>query len=100
MLTPQHLLRVIIELIFILLGGLIVWLGLTGKVFFVAQPVPWMIVSIALILWGLRALYTRGRWTDVATCAYGCDGDACRDCQSDAATLCIARCGTVQDRCG
>jgi hypothetical protein len=62
MLTSQNLLRMVIELIFVLLGGLIVWLGLAGKIFFVAQPVPWMIVSIALILWGLRALYTRGRW--------------------------------------
>jgi len=62
MLTPQNLLRIIIELIFVLLGGLIVWLGLAGKIFFVAQPVPWMILSIALILWGLRALYKPGRW--------------------------------------
>ena len=62
MLTPQTLLRILIELIFVLLGGLIVWLGLAGKVFFVAQPVPWLILSVALILWGLRALYKPGRW--------------------------------------
>jgi hypothetical protein len=62
MLTPQVLLRITIELIFVLLGGLIVWLGLAGKIFFVAQPVPWLILSIALILWGLRALYKPGRW--------------------------------------
>ncbi len=61
MLTPQSLLRIMIELIFVLLGGLIVWLGLAGKIFFVAKPVSWMIVSIALILWGLRALYKPGR---------------------------------------
>jgi len=30
MLTPQQLLRITIEIIFVLLGGLVVWLGLTG----------------------------------------------------------------------
>jgi len=62
MLTPQNLLRIIIEMIFVLLGGLVVWLGLTGKVFFVAKPVPWLVLSFALILWGLRALYRPGQW--------------------------------------
>ena len=62
MLTPQNLLRITIEMIFVLLGGLVVWLGLAGKVFFVAKPVPWLILSVALILWGLRALYRPGPW--------------------------------------
>jgi hypothetical protein len=69
MLTPQHLLRIVIEMIFVLLGGLVVWLGLTGQVFFVffdGRKLPWLILSIALILWGLRALYKPGsswaRW--------------------------------------
>jgi hypothetical protein len=62
MLTPQNLQRVVIELIFVLLGGLIVWLGLTGQIFFDRRRLPWLILSIALILWGLRALYGRGQW--------------------------------------
>jgi hypothetical protein len=69
MLTPQHLLRIVIEMIFVLLGGLVVWLGLTGQIFFVffdGRKLPWLILSIALILWGLRALYKPGsswaRW--------------------------------------
>jgi hypothetical protein len=61
MLTPQNLQRVVIELIFVLLGGLIVWLGLTGQIFFDRRRLPWLILSIALILWGLRALYGRGQ---------------------------------------
>lgn len=62
MLTPQNLQRVVIELIFVLLGGLIVWLGLTGQIFFDRRRLPWLILSIALILWGLRALYARRQW--------------------------------------
>jgi hypothetical protein len=62
MLTPQNLLRLVIEIIFVLLGGLVVWLGLTGQIFFDRRTVPWMILSIALILWGLRALYKPAKW--------------------------------------
>jgi hypothetical protein len=62
MLTPQKLLRVTIELIFILLGGLIVWLGLSGQIFFDRRKPGWLILSVALILWGLRAMYRPGQW--------------------------------------
>jgi hypothetical protein len=34
MIGPQQLLRIIIEMIFVLLGGLIVWLGVSGRIFF------------------------------------------------------------------
>lgn len=57
MLTPQHVLRIVIEMIFVCLGALVVWLGLTGQIFFDRRRVPWLILSIALIIWGLRALY-------------------------------------------
>jgi hypothetical protein len=62
MLTPQNLLRVVIEMIFVLLGGLVVWLGVTGQTFFDRRRLPWLILSVALILWGLRALYKPGQW--------------------------------------
>ena len=62
MLAPQKILRVAIELIFILLGGLIVWLGLTGQIFFDRRKPGWLILSVALILWGLRAMYRPGQW--------------------------------------
>jgi hypothetical protein len=62
MLTPQNLLRVVIEMIFVLLGGLVVWLGLTGQIFFDRRRMPWLILSVALIIWGLRALYKPDRW--------------------------------------
>jgi sulfite exporter TauE/SafE len=58
MLTPERLLRLVIEIIFILLGLLVVWLGLTGHIFFNRHKLSWLILSVALILWGLRGIYT------------------------------------------
>ena len=62
MLTPQTLTRIFIEIIFVLLGGLVVWLGVTGQIFFDRRRLPWLILSVALIAWGLRALYKPGQW--------------------------------------
>jgi len=62
MLTPQKILGVTIELIFVLLGGLIVWLGLSGQIFFDRRKPGWLILSVAIILWGLRAMYRPGQW--------------------------------------
>jgi hypothetical protein len=62
MLTPQNLLRIVVELLFVLLGSLIIWLGLTSQILFDRRRAPWMILSVALILWGLRALWGRGQW--------------------------------------
>ena len=64
MLTPQKILGVMVELIFVLLGGLIVWLGLSGQIFFDRRKPGWLILSVAIILWGLRAMYRPGqRWS-------------------------------------
>ena len=60
MLTPQRLLRIFIELLFVLLGGLVIWLGQSGQIFFDRHRPSWLILSAALILWGLRALYRPG----------------------------------------
>ena len=62
MLTPERLQRLMIELIFILLGVLVIWLGLSRRVYVDRYSVTWMILSVALILWGLRALYKPGQW--------------------------------------
>src|SRR5499433_3448138 len=68
MLTPDKTLRLLIEFIFMLLGGLIVWLGVTGHIFFDRRRPAWLILSIAVLLWGARALYRPGkfwsRWED------------------------------------
>jgi hypothetical protein len=65
MLTPERFLRFFIELIFVLLGVLVIWLGLGGRIYsrgLDRHSVAWLILSVALILWGLRALYKPGQW--------------------------------------
>jgi hypothetical protein len=66
MLTPQQMLRIIIEIIFVLLGALVTWLGLSGHIlvsFLNERQRPgWLVLSVAVILWGLRALYKPVRW--------------------------------------
>jgi cation transport ATPase len=70
MLRPEQLIRVVIELIFVLLGVLVIWLGMTNQIFVDPRTPAWMILSIALILWGAYAFArpARGwqsgeRWT-------------------------------------
>jgi hypothetical protein len=63
MLTPQRALRLTIEVIFVLLGVLVVWLALAGRISDEQRhKVSWLILSGALILWGLRALYGPNKW--------------------------------------
>src|SRR5205814_10567012 len=65
MLTPERLQRLIIEFIFVLLGALLVWLGLAGPARGRTgdrHSMAWLILSLALILRGLRALYKPGQW--------------------------------------
>lgn len=65
MLTPERLLRVIIEIIFVMLGGMLVWLGFSGPAYgriVDRHSVSWLILGVALILWGFRALYKPGQW--------------------------------------
>jgi hypothetical protein len=65
MLTPERLLRLIIEFIFILLGALLVWFAFAGPVYgrtVDRHSLSWVILSVVLILWGVRALYKPGQW--------------------------------------
>ena len=57
MLTPERLLRIMIELIFVLLGGLVAWFALRGHILVDRHGRMWLILSIVLMLWGLRVLY-------------------------------------------
>lgn len=59
--TADRLLRLMIELIFLLLGAIVIWLGVTGHIFFDRRKPAWIILAIALILWGARAIYRPGR---------------------------------------
>jgi hypothetical protein len=70
LLRPEQLIRVMIELIFVLLGVLVVWLGLNNQIFADPRKPTWMILAVALIVWGAYAFArpARGwlsgeRWT-------------------------------------
>src|SRR5438876_5516689 len=62
MLTPERLFRLTIELIFVLLGSLVIWLGLLRRIYVDRHGAAWLVLSVALIIWGLRALYSPGQW--------------------------------------
>lgn len=62
MFTPERLLRLMIECIFIFLGALVMWLGWAGRIYVERHRIGWLVLSVALILWGLRALYKPGQW--------------------------------------
>ena len=63
MLTPQRALRLMIEVIFVLLGVLVVWLALAGRISDEQRHnASWLILSGALVLWGLWALYRPNKW--------------------------------------
>ena len=55
MLSPARLTQLMMEVIFILLGALVVWLGASGHIYFDRRGAAFLIVSIALIAWGLMA---------------------------------------------
>ena len=55
MLSPARLTQVMMEVIFLMLGLLVVWLGASGRIYFDRRGVPVLILSIALIAWGLLA---------------------------------------------
>ncbi len=62
MLTPERLLQFMIELIFVLLGFLVIWLALAGRIYVDRHGTAWLILGAALIVWGLRALYKPRQW--------------------------------------
>jgi hypothetical protein len=62
MLTPQQVLRITIEMIFVLLGGLVVWLGLSEHILFDRRKPGWLLLGAVLIVCGVRALYRPGQW--------------------------------------
>jgi len=58
MLNPANLFRMLIEFIFILLGGFLVWLGLGGRLEpgnFNPRGPAWLGLGAALIYWGARS---------------------------------------------
>lgn len=62
MVTPLHLFRMINELIFVLLGALLLGLAASGRFFFDPRRPAWLVLGAVLILWGLRVWRGTGRY--------------------------------------
>ncbi len=62
MLTPARLTQVTVEFIFILLGGLVIWLGLRGFINFNPRSIGWLVISIGVVAWGVLAVLKPGEW--------------------------------------
>jgi hypothetical protein len=62
MLSPARLTQLLVEVIFLLLGVLVVWLGLTGHINFDRRSVGWLVISLGVAAWGLLALTKPGQW--------------------------------------
>jgi hypothetical protein len=56
MLNPANLFRMMTEIIFVLLGGILVWVGLNNRfmVNFNPQSPAWLALGAVLIYWGAR----------------------------------------------
>ncbi len=61
MLKTASLLRLFNELVLLLLGGLLVWVALTGRIFFDRRSVPWLLLGAFLVYWGPPAAARAGR---------------------------------------
>src|ERR1700739_744766 len=62
MLSPARLTHLLTELFFLLLGALVMWLAATGRIYFDRHGVGWLVLSVALIAWGLVALAKPGQF--------------------------------------
>lgn len=59
MLNPANLFRLLNELVFVLLGVLLVWVAVARRFFFSRPGPAWIGLGAFLIYWGLRA-WSRG----------------------------------------
>ena len=61
MLSPANLFRLLNELVFVLLGVLLGWLGVTGRYAMDRRAPTWIGLGVFLVYWGLRAWWRGGR---------------------------------------
>ena len=62
MLSPARLTQLLMEFAFLLLGALVIWLAANGRIYFDRHGVAWLVLSVALIAWGLLALAKPGQF--------------------------------------
>jgi hypothetical protein len=59
--NPANLFRMMTEMIFVLLGGFLVWVGLAGRFMFNPRKPAWLALGAVLVFWGVRALIKTAR---------------------------------------
>jgi len=62
MLSPARVTQLTVEFVFVLLGGLVIWLGMQGRINFNRHSVLWLAFSLGVIAWGALALARPGQW--------------------------------------
>jgi hypothetical protein len=62
MLSPARLSQLIVEVVFLMLGVLVAWLGATGHINFDRRGIYWLAISVGVAAWGLLALARPGQW--------------------------------------
>jgi hypothetical protein len=62
MLSTSTLLRIATELVLVPLGGLLVWIGVSGRFWWERRSPLWLALGVALIYWGIRAVLRAGRY--------------------------------------
>ena len=55
MIHPANLFRMLTEILFVLLGGILVWIGLSTRFIFDPRKPAWLGLSAVLVYWGARA---------------------------------------------
>ena len=61
MVSPANLFRMLTEFVFILLGGLFVWVGLSHRYLFDPSKPALLLLDGVLVYWGARALAKNAR---------------------------------------
>ena len=56
MLSPARLTQLLTEVVFLLLGALVVWLAANQRVYFDRHGIGWLVLSVGLLSWGLLAV--------------------------------------------
>ena len=62
MISPAKMTQLVVELIFLMLGVLVIWLGVTGLINFDRRSIGWLVISVGVTAWGVLALGKPGEW--------------------------------------
>jgi hypothetical protein len=69
MVSPVNLFRMLVEMIFVLLGAFLAWIGLVERFLFDPRRPAWLLLGMVLVYWGartwiktMRAARTVDRW--------------------------------------